>query len=331
MVVATGSMIRRPPVPGADAAHTINTLADAVALDQAIARGCLARTPLVIAVVGAGFTGFELALELRDRVEAHGGEAAGDAARILLFDRRRELGAGFGPSLRTEIQAALAAARIELRLGTEIRALNAGAVELASGEEVSADLVVLTTGLMASSFGGEVPGSHDGLGRVIVDGCLKAPDAQGVFVAGDAALADTGDGHMSLQSCQHALQLGRFAGENAARDLLGRPCLVYQQPRYVTCLDLGRSGAAFTEGWSRRIAKTGDEGKRIKQMINRHMIYPPSGASAEMLLALSSTDPRKQDGVASTVRRRATATPERLRPDADHRSVHLARKEDTST
>src|SRR6266566_7912576 len=69
----------------------------------------------------------------------------------------------------------------------------------------------------------------------------------------------TGDGHLVLQSCQHALQLGRFAGENAARDLIGVPTIPYVQPPYVTCLDLGRSGAVFTRGWERTVELTGAE------------------------------------------------------------------------
>jgi hypothetical protein len=70
--------------------------------------------------------------------------------------------------------------------------------------------------LAASPFAVQVPGECDKLGRVVVDTTLRAPAALGIFVAGDAAVADTGDGHLTLQSCQHAEQLGRVAGENAA-------------------------------------------------------------------------------------------------------------------
>src|SRR5213076_764307 len=108
------------------------------------------------------------------------------------------------------------------------------------------DAVVLTTGMAAAGFAQNVPGERDELGRIVVDPSLRAPAAPDAFVAGDAAAADGGDGHPILQSCQHALQLGRFAGENAARDLAGLPTIPYEQPPYVTCLDLGRYGAVFT-------------------------------------------------------------------------------------
>jgi NADH:ubiquinone reductase (H+-translocating) len=143
--------------------------------------------------------------------------------------------------------------------------------------------------MTAAPFAAEIPGARDRLGRVVVDAALRAPSA-GVFVAGDAAAADTGDGQVTLQSCQHAGQLGRVAGENAARDLLGLAPLPYSQLRYVTCLDLGRSGAVITNGWERRIDKTGAEGKAVKRWINTQLIYPPVNGTAEELLAKSSAD-----------------------------------------
>lgn len=139
-------------------------------------------------------------------------------------------------------------------------------------------------------------GARDSLGRVVVDASLRAPAAPDVFVSGDAAAADTGDGHRTLQSCQHAGQLGRVAGENAARDLLGLPLVPYEQPRYVTCLDLGRSDAVITHGWERRIEKTGEEGKAVKRMINTQLIYPPAEDTADALLAASSIDLAKRAG-----------------------------------
>jgi NADH dehydrogenase len=64
----------------------------------------------------------------------------------------------------------------------------------------------------------------------------------------------------------------------------------YEQLRYVTCLDLGRSGAVITQGWERQIEKIGAEGKAVKRLINTQIIYPPAEGTAEALLASSSID-----------------------------------------
>ena len=290
LVVATGSRMRRPPVPGAEAAFSVDTQAEAIAFDKrlaAIARNVAAPT---IAVVGAGFTGIELALELRDRLVAHGADEAAEGARIVLIDRAEVIGPELGPGPRPEIEAALAAAGVELRLVATVRGLAADRVSFADDSDLAADAVVLATGMVAAPFAAQIPGERDRLGRVVVDAALKAPAARDIFVAGDAAAADTGDGHRTLQSCQHAGQLGRVAGENAARDLLGQPPVPYVQLRYLTCLDLGRSGAVITQGWERRIEKTGSEGKAVKRLINTQVIYPPADGTVEALLAASSID-----------------------------------------
>jgi NADH:quinone reductase (non-electrogenic) len=290
LVVATGSRMRRPPVPGAEQAFSVDTQTEAMVFDgrlREIARDVANPT---IAVVGAGFTGIELALELRDRLLAHGGSNAGERLRIVLIDRADTVGPELGPGPRPVIEAALASAGVELRLGADVTALGKDRVSFSDGSVVTADAVVLSTGMAASPFAAQVPGERERLGRIVVDAALKAPAAPDIFVAGDAAAADTGDGHTTLQSCQHAGQLGRVAGENAARDLLGLPLIPYSQLRYVTCLDLGRSGAVITQGWERHVEKTGAEGKAIKRWINTQLIYPPVEGSAETLLASSSTD-----------------------------------------
>jgi NADH dehydrogenase len=280
--------MRRPSVPGAETTFSVDTQAEAIAFDRRlgeIARGVAEPT---IAVVGAGFTGIELALELRDRLLVHGADGAAERLRIVLIDRAETVGRVLGPGPRPEIEAAMAAAAVELRLGATVRAFAADGVVFADDSVLAADAVVLASGMAASPFAAQVPGARDELGRVIVDAALRAPAAPEVFVAGDAAAADTGDGHRTLQSCQHAKQLGRVAGENAARDLVGLPLIPYSQLRYVTCLDLGRSGAVITQGWERRVEKTGSEGKAVKRLINTQVIYPPADGTAEALLAASS-------------------------------------------
>ena len=290
LVVATGSAMRRPPLPGSDEAYSIDTVEEAIAFDRRLAEIAPDGGAPTLAVVGAGFTGIELTLELRDRLAFHGARGQAERARILLVDRAEVVGPELGAGPRPAIEAALTDARVELRLAATVAALARDRLVLADGETIHADAVVLTTGMSAAGFARNVPGPRDEVGRIVVDRLLRAPVAPGVFVAGDAAAADGGDGHMVLQSCQHALQLGRFAGENAARDLIGLPLVPYVQPPYVTCLDLGRSGAVFTRGWERTVDLTGAEAKAVKRRINRHVIYPPHDATREELLTLSSVD-----------------------------------------
>jgi NADH:ubiquinone reductase (H+-translocating) len=78
---------------------------------------------------------------------------------------------------------------------------------------------------------------------------------------------------------------GRFAGYNAASDLVCLPLQAYRQPLYTTCLDLGHSGAVLTKGWDRRVEATGEHAKTIKRRINTQLIYPPGDREAILAAA----------------------------------------------
>jgi NADH:ubiquinone reductase (H+-translocating) len=147
--------------------------------------------------------------------------------------------------------------------------------------------VVVTTGMRASPLAETVNGAErDGLGRLVVDRMLRVQGVPNVFAAGDVARAFVDESHLALMSCQHALSMGRAAGRNVARDVLGLELEPYSAPSYVTCLDLGAWGAVFTRGWDRDVQMTGSEAKALKRQINTVRIYPPRGTREEILAAV---------------------------------------------
>ncbi|MBX9699796.1 MAG: FAD-dependent oxidoreductase, partial [Acetobacteraceae bacterium] len=100
LILAAGSQIWRPPVPGL-AAHgfDVDTLDGAARLAEHMARlgagpEAGARTAVVI---GAGLVGIEIACESRERVAAAFG-ADPAAIRVILLDHAAEPGAGMGPA-----------------------------------------------------------------------------------------------------------------------------------------------------------------------------------------------------------------------------------------
>ena len=93
---------------------------------------------------------------------------------------------------------------------------------------------------------------------------------------------------LGVQKCQHAILLGKFAGNNAAASLLDVPPLPYRQEMYVTCLDLGAWGAVYTEGWDQQVKLTRGEAKKLKMSIVSELIYPPKAERAE---AFAMADP----------------------------------------
>ncbi|MEQ8345335.1 MAG: FAD-dependent oxidoreductase [Sneathiellaceae bacterium] len=288
LVIATGSRMRPAPVPGlAEHGFDVDSLDGALRLDGHLAAlsgqpDDAARAGFV--VLGGGFTGIEMALELRDRVAAHHGAAAGEAATIHLVERAAEIGPDLGPGPRPVILQALQDAGVALHAGRQVAQVDATGAVLDDGTQLPARTVIGATGMVAAEAWPGLAAPRDEAGRIHVDAALRVPGAEGVFATGDAARAAVDEaGNLALMSCQHALRMGRFAGYNAARDLLGLGLQPYRQPDYVTCLDLGRAGAVFTRGWDRAIAMTGAEAKALKRRINGEIIYPPPPERATIL------------------------------------------------
>lgn len=285
LVLATGSRLVRPGLPGAELLHDVDTLPAAAALDAHLRR--LAELPpgagrYTAVVIGAGFTGLEIATELVDRLRA-AGPAPGERVRVVLVERAEAIGPELGPGPRPQIAAALATLGVEQRLGTSLAVVEPGRATLTDGTSLAAHTVVWTAGVRASALTADIPGARDHLGRLEVDADLQVTGVPGVYAAGDTAAAAAGPGRTVLQCCQHALQLGKFAGHNAAAGLLGRPAVPFTPAPYVTCLDLGSTGAVFTNGWDRRVVATGDIAKARKRRVNELWIYPPTDDPEELL------------------------------------------------
>jgi NADH dehydrogenase len=109
-----------------------------------------------------------------------------------------------------------------------------------------------------------------------------------VFAAGDGACARVDDAHDSVMSCQHSRPMGRFAGHNVVRDLLGLPMLHLHIDWYATIVDLGSWGALHTEGWDRRVVASGASAKQTKRLINGQRIYPPLSGDRDEILAAAA-------------------------------------------
>ncbi|MBQ0889631.1 FAD-dependent oxidoreductase [Streptomyces sp. RM72] len=289
LVLATGSKLLRPGrLPGIEHAFDVDTLPAAAALDHHLRR--LPQRPqaagrYTAVVVGAGFTGLELAAELHGRLHAVADpEGAGEEVRIVLVDRADVLGPELGEGPRPHIEKVIDELKIERRLENTVASMTPHQVTLEDGEVIPAATVVWTAGMVASPLTAQIPVERDWLGRLTVDGHLRVIGVPDVYAAGDTAAAVVEGGHRTMQSCQHAQPMGKCAGHNAAAELLGAELVPFAPDPYGTCLDLGPAGAVVAEGWDRTVRLTGAEAKTVKEQINTLWIYPPVD-DAEKILA----------------------------------------------
>jgi NADH dehydrogenase len=257
VVLAAGSALARGAAWATDpAVHTIDTERDAVLLQRHLGEHA---GPVV--VVGAGLAGVELAAELAARHD------------VSLVDASPDL--GHHGDVGGHLADVLTDLGVTLVLGERVVDVGGGHVVTDGGRRIAVDTVVSTTGMRASTLAAGLGAPLDELGRVVVPATLAVPGAERVFVAGDVAHVEAAPGHVAPMSCQCAIPMGTVAGRNAVRALAGDVLETYEQPQYVTCIDLGAAGAAFTSGWQRELTVSGADAKAIKRLINHELIRPP--------------------------------------------------------
>jgi len=285
LILASGSRMRKLQFPGASQyGFNIDTYDETARFDQHLAELVITSETLTVVVVGSGSTGLELVTELRKRL--------GPEAHLILLDHSSQVARNMGVSLNPVIVRALSDCDVDVRINSNIASMDKQGLVLEDGGEIKSGAVVFATGLEASPLTEAFDGEKDRAGRLHVDQYLNLPADGSVFIAGDTARGMADDDHTTFMCCQHALQLGRFAGHNSVRSLMGKPLKLYRQENYVTCLDLGPAGAVYTTGWEREIQNTGVEGKEIKKRINHKRIYPPGAeASAESIFQFITLEP----------------------------------------
>lgn len=195
-LLATGAAPRRPPIPGAEHAHLLRTLADAQRLRRLAVRGGRA------VIVGGGFIGVEVAASL-----------ATLGMRVTVLEMTPTLWGGvLGVQLSRWAVGALATVGVEVRCGVRATRLEADAV-LIGEERLPADLLVAGVGVtprveLALAAGLAV---DDG---VVVDERQRT-SSPGIFAAGDVARA-------SGRRVEH-WHAAREGGEAVALAMLGEP------------------------------------------------------------------------------------------------------------
>ncbi len=291
LVLASGSHVNRDSVPGAvEHAFDLDRLESAAELElhlKALAQQPESETRNTVVVCGGGFTGIEMALELPGRLrEILGSDAK---TRVVVVERGAQPGGRWSKALRDVISEASTELGVEWLVNAEVESVDASGVTLKGGRTLASQTVIWTVGVQANGLTTQIDAPRDRLGRLHVNSELQVVGHDDIYATGDVAYAATDDkGNHALMTCQHAILLGKFAGNNAAASLLNVAPLPYRQETYVTCLDLGAWGAVYTEGWDQRVKLTREEAKKLKMSIVSELIYPPL---AEKATAFNIADP----------------------------------------
>ncbi|MBX3194735.1 MAG: FAD-dependent oxidoreductase [Microbacteriaceae bacterium] len=271
IVVTAGAVSRTFPIPGvADQAIGLKNIEEAVAIrdrmtDNFAKASNLPAGPerdrlLTTVVVGGGFAGVEVFGELRSFASA----LVGQYPQLTMADTRFHLVEAMGRIMPevSERTARWVVRNLEQRdaivhLDTQLASAVDGKIELSTGDNFEADLVIWTAGVMANPVLRNTDLPVEERGRLRVQADLRVIDDNGVvddaWGAGDVcAVPDLIDGQgvqgFTVPNAQHAVRQGKLLAKNIVAVLRDERTREYSHRNLGAVAGIGLYEGVFQSG-----------------------------------------------------------------------------------
>jgi NADH dehydrogenase len=234
LLLAAGSVNKPLPIPGvAEHAHGFRSIAEALYLRDHLLRQleltaatddpAERQARLTFVVVGAGYTGTELAAHgqlLTHTAACRHASLRGQPIRWLLLDLAPRVLPELDRRLSVAARRTLTGWGVEIRTGTSVTEATGEGVRLSTGEFVATRSLIWCVGVRPDPLVQQLGLPTSG-GRLIVDEYLTVPGHPEVLACGDlAAVPDlTRPGQLTPMTAQHAVRQGRLAARKLAASL----------------------------------------------------------------------------------------------------------------
>ena len=274
LILTPGAFAARPPIDGLDSArvHTLRTVDDALALRETPGTRAL--------VLGAGFIGIEAAEALTHRgFETHLVEFAEHVLPPLEVE------------MATLVTQELRALGVHVHAGVAAQSISHGddhdSVTLSDGTELSADVIVLSTGVRPDTAIAEAAGIETRGGYILVDqhGRTSAGD---IYAIGDATVGRDHDRPVALAG--PANRGGRLIADAIADAASGavtaRPI---PRPQGTAIVRVGGLTAAMTGENRQALDAAGTQYFTVHTHANQHAGYFPGAKPVHILMHVGTS------------------------------------------
>lgn len=243
LVLALGGDTPMDMAPGS-AEHGIpfRTLKDAYRLEERLkALEESDAEKIRVAIVGAGYSGVELACKLAERL--------GDRGRIRLVELADQIlrtAPGFNREAATR---ALEERGVWIDLETKVVNMTGDRLSLEYKgvvDEIPVDVVLWTVGLKVADVVQSLPVQRNNRGQILVTPTLQVLEHPNVFALGDLADCKDAEGQKVPTTAQVAFQQAEYAGWNVWASLSDRPLLPFRYQPLGEMMTLGTDNATFT-------------------------------------------------------------------------------------
>lgn len=242
LVLALGGETPLDMVKGAvEYAYSFRTLKDAYGLEERLRFLEASDTDKIrVAIVGAGYSGVELACKLADRL--------GDKGRVRLVEQSDMILRTSPEFNREAANKALEKRKVWIDLETEVEAIEADTISLLYKGQLDVlpvDIVLWTVGTQVSQAVRSLPLKQNRRGQLIVNPTLQIIDHPDIFALGDIAECHDATGQKVPSTAQTAFQQADYTAWNIWASLTGRPLLPFRYQPLGEMMTLGIDNATL--------------------------------------------------------------------------------------
>ncbi|MEG4014117.1 MULTISPECIES: NAD(P)/FAD-dependent oxidoreductase [unclassified Microcoleus] len=242
LVLALGGETPLDMVRGAvEYAYSFRTLKDAYSLEERLRFLESSNTDKIrVAIVGAGYSGVELACKLADRL--------GDKGRIRLVEQSNTILQTSPEFNREAANKALEKRKVWIDLETSVEAIESDTISLVYKGQLDVlpvDIVLWTVGTQVSQAVRSLPLKQNRRGQLTVNPTMQIIDHPDIFALGDLAECHDATGQKVPGTAQTAFQQADYTAWNIWASLTGRPLLPFRYQPLGEMMTLGIDNATL--------------------------------------------------------------------------------------
>ncbi len=271
LVLSMGAAPVRPPIPGYDRVRTLRTVEDAARLASDVDVA-----PTTAVVVGAGFIGLEMAENL-----------VAQGIDVTIVEATLQVLPPLDPELAILVRDELAAHGVHVETGATLASVEEGAVTLADGRVLPADLVVGAIGVRPDIRLAELAGLDTGpSGGIAVNGANQTTDPD-IYAVGDAVEKPDAISHAT--SLIALANVANRQGRRVADHIAGRSS--HSVSSLGTAIVKVFDVVAATVGWNEhRLRTAGRPYRAIHSHPFDHATYYPGATRMAIKLIFDPND-----------------------------------------
>lgn len=243
LVLALGGETPLDMAPGvAEYALPFRTVTDAYRLEERLRILEESNADKIrVAIVGAGYSGVELACKLAERL--------GERGRVRLIELSDMILRTSTDFNRDAAHKALDDRNVWIDLETTVESIGADTLSLmykGQVDTIPVDIVLWTVGTGVAPVVRSLPLKHNKRGQLTTTPTLQVVDHPEIFALGDLAECLDAEGQQVPNTAQAAFQQADYTAWNIWASLTGRPLLPFRYQHLGEMMTLGTDNATFT-------------------------------------------------------------------------------------